>query len=136
MRTAIARGNRRGRGGNFDGTVSQRVDFLITLTGGGGRLLNVAPWTQFFDLQGRAGSACTVSGVTQRKVRGEVRPMGTLRGTVRLRQQVAGDQPGEGGGRRSDFRECQSAVGAPPPGSGRRGAGPDEPPRPNAQKLD
>lgn len=54
----------------------------ITLTGGGGggRILNVAPWTQFFDLKGHPAPKRTVSTVTIRNVRGEFRSLGTLRG--------------------------------------------------------
>lgn len=54
----------------------------ITLTGGGGggRILNVAPWTQFFDLKGHPAPKRTVSNVTIRNVRGEFRSLGTLRG--------------------------------------------------------
>lgn len=54
----------------------------ITLTGGGGggRLLNVAPWTQFFDLKGHPAPKRTVNNVTLRNVRGEFRSLGTLRG--------------------------------------------------------
>ena len=61
----------------------ERITFDgITLTGGGGggRLLNVAPWTQFFDLKGHPAPSRTVSDVTLRNVRGEFRSMGTLRG--------------------------------------------------------
>ena len=54
----------------------------ITLTGGGGggRVVNVAPWTQFFDLKGQPSPARTVNDVTLRNVRGECRSLGTLRG--------------------------------------------------------
>ena len=54
----------------------------ITLTGGegGGRLLNVAPWTQFFDLKGQPPPKRTVNDVTIRNVRGAFRSLGTLRG--------------------------------------------------------
>ncbi|MCX6954638.1 MAG: glycosyl hydrolase family 28 protein [Verrucomicrobia bacterium] len=53
----------------------------ITLTGGGGggRILNVAPWTQFFDLKGQPSPARTVNNVTIRNVRGEFRTLGSLR---------------------------------------------------------
>jgi len=57
----------------------------ITLDGiklaGSGRLLNVAPWTQFFDLQGQPPPARTVSDVTIRNVTGEFRALGSLRGS-------------------------------------------------------
>lgn len=54
----------------------------ITLTGGegGGRILNVAPWTQFFDLKGQPPPKRIVNNVTLRNVRGEFRTLGTLRG--------------------------------------------------------
>ena len=54
----------------------------ITLTGGGGggRLLNVAPWTQFFDLKGLSAPKRQVNDVTIRNVKGEFRSLGTLRG--------------------------------------------------------
>ncbi len=54
----------------------------ITLTGGGGggRILNVAPWTLFFDLKGHPAPQRTVSNVTIRNVRGEFGTLGTLRG--------------------------------------------------------
>ncbi len=54
----------------------------ITLTGGdgGGRILNVAPWTQFFDLKGQPPPGRTVNDVTIRNVRGTFRSLGTLRG--------------------------------------------------------
>lgn len=54
----------------------------ITLTGGegGGRILNVAPWTQFFDLKGQPPPKRTVNNITIRNVRGVFRTLGTLRG--------------------------------------------------------
>lgn len=54
----------------------------ITLTGGGGggRILNVAPWTQFFDLKGLPAPTRSVRNVTIRNVRGTFRTLGTLRG--------------------------------------------------------
>jgi alpha-L-rhamnosidase len=57
----------------------------ITLTSGegGGRLLNVAPWTQFFDLKGQPEPKRTVSKVTIRNVHGTFRSLGTLRGNPR-----------------------------------------------------
>ncbi len=51
----------------------------ITLKGAG-RLLNVAPWTQFFDLKGQPAPKRTVNNVTLRNVRGAYRSLGTLRG--------------------------------------------------------
>lgn len=54
----------------------------ITLTGGegGGRILNVAPWTQFFDLKGQPPPSRKVNDVTLRNIRGTFRSLGTLRG--------------------------------------------------------
>ena len=56
----------------------------ITIDGirlaGSGRLLNVAPWTQFFDLKGLPAPARTVNHVTLRNITGEYRSLGTLRG--------------------------------------------------------
>ena len=58
----------------------------ITLDGiklnGRGRLLNVAPWTQFFDLQGQPGPARSVDHVMIRNVSGTFGSFGTLRGNV------------------------------------------------------
>jgi polygalacturonase len=51
----------------------------ITLKGGG-RILNVAPWTQFFDLKGQPPPSRTVNDVVIRNVTGEFRTLGTLRG--------------------------------------------------------
>ena len=47
---------------------------------GAGRLLNVAPWTQFFDLRGRPAPARTVERITLRNITGSYRALGTLRG--------------------------------------------------------
>ncbi len=56
----------------------------ITMDGirlaGGGRLLNVAPWTQFFDLQGQPAPRRTVNNITLRNISGEYRTFGILRG--------------------------------------------------------
>lgn len=52
----------------------------IQLGGGKGKMLNIAPWTQFFDLQGHPSPARTVSDITIRNVTGEFFTMGTLRG--------------------------------------------------------
>jgi len=52
----------------------------IQLTGGAGRLLQVAPWRQFFDLQGHAPPTQRISHVTIRNVTGSFRSFGTLRG--------------------------------------------------------
>jgi alpha-L-rhamnosidase len=51
----------------------------ITLRGAG-RLLNVAPWMQFFDLQGQPAPARTVNHVTLRRIAGSYRSLGVLRG--------------------------------------------------------
>ncbi len=47
---------------------------------GTGRILNVAPWTQFFDLKGEAPPVSAVHGVTIRNVTGKFGAMGTLNG--------------------------------------------------------
>jgi polygalacturonase len=56
----------------------------ITLDGirlaGSGRLLNVAPWTQFFDLRGQPPPSRRVNGITLRNISGAYRTMGVLRG--------------------------------------------------------
>ncbi len=52
----------------------------LTGGGGGGRILNVAPWTQFFDLKSQPPPARAVNDVTIRNVSGEFRTLGTLRG--------------------------------------------------------
>jgi alpha-L-rhamnosidase len=56
----------------------------ITMDGiklaGGGRILNVAPWMQFFDLQGQPPPKRTVNNITLRNIRGEYRTLGVLRG--------------------------------------------------------
>ena len=56
----------------------------ITMDGiklsGDGRILNVAPWTQFFDLKGLPPPSRTVNNVTIRNVTGEFRALGSLRG--------------------------------------------------------
>ncbi len=52
----------------------------IKLGGGKGRVLNVAPWTQFFDLKGHAPPPRTVNNITIRNVTGEFLTLGTLRG--------------------------------------------------------
>ncbi len=56
----------------------------ITLDGiklaGGGRLLNVAPWTQFFDLQGQPAPTRLVNDITIRNVSGTYRAFGRLQG--------------------------------------------------------
>jgi len=51
----------------------------ITLAGSG-RLMNVAPWTQFFDLQGQPPPARQVNNVTLRNLSGAYGSFGTLRG--------------------------------------------------------
>jgi polygalacturonase len=52
----------------------------IKLGGGAGRVLNVAPWTQFFDLKGHAPPTRTVNNITLRNISGEFYTLGTLRG--------------------------------------------------------
>jgi len=52
----------------------------ITLEGGQGRILNVAPWTQFFDLKGHAPPSRTVNDITLRNVSGEFYTLGSLGG--------------------------------------------------------
>jgi len=52
----------------------------ITLEGGMGRVLNIAPWTQFFDLKGHTPPTRKVNNITLRKIRGEFHTLGTLRG--------------------------------------------------------
>lgn len=56
----------------------------ITLDGielaGAGRLLNVAPWTQFFDLKGLPAPTRSIDRITLRNVRGSYGSFGTLRG--------------------------------------------------------
>lgn len=53
----------------------------ITLAGSG-RLLNIAPWTQFFDLQGHPAPSRQINNVTLRNIKGEYGTMGTLRGNA------------------------------------------------------
>lgn len=52
----------------------------ITLTGGQGRILNVAPWMQFFDLQGHAPPTQKIRHVVLRNISGTFRSFGILRG--------------------------------------------------------
>jgi alpha-L-rhamnosidase len=52
----------------------------VELTGGAGRILQVAPWRQFFDLAGHAPPTQRISRVTIRNVTGSFRSFGTLRG--------------------------------------------------------
>lgn len=58
----------------------------ITIDGirlaGEGRLLNVAPWMQFFDLQGQPPPARTVERIVLRNITGSYRAFGTLRGNA------------------------------------------------------
>jgi alpha-L-rhamnosidase len=51
----------------------------ITLAGHG-RLLNVAPWRQFFDLKGLPAPSRRVNDITLRNLHGTYRTLGTLRG--------------------------------------------------------
>lgn len=56
----------------------------ITLDGitlkGTGRLINCAPWTQFFDLKGLPPPSRKVNGITLKNIRGTYGAFGTLRG--------------------------------------------------------
>jgi polygalacturonase len=56
----------------------------ITMDGiklaGNGRLLNVAPWTQFFDLKGRPAPVRLVNHIVLRNITGAYRTLGTLQG--------------------------------------------------------
>ncbi|MEO5715578.1 MAG: glycosyl hydrolase family 28 protein [Luteolibacter sp.] len=52
----------------------------IKLTGGKGRILNVGPWMQFFDLKGHAPPSRTVRQVVIRNVSGQFLSLGTLYG--------------------------------------------------------
>lgn len=47
---------------------------------GSGRVLNVAPWTQFFDLKGHQPPKRRVNGITLRGIRGSFGSFGTLSG--------------------------------------------------------
>ena len=49
---------------------------------GSGRILNCAPWTQFFDLAGQPPPRRQVNNITLRNVRGEYGAFGTLRGNT------------------------------------------------------
>ena len=51
----------------------------ITLAGSG-RLLNVAPWKQFFDLQGQPPPSRQVNDITLRNIHGTYRTLGILQG--------------------------------------------------------
>lgn len=53
----------------------------ITATGAG-RFLNVAPWTQYFDLQGQPSPARSIDHLVIRNVTGSFSLMGSLRGTI------------------------------------------------------
>ena len=50
---------------------------------GGGRILNVAPWLQFFDLKGNPPPSSEINGVTIRNLTGEFGSMGALGGHAR-----------------------------------------------------
>ena len=54
----------------------------IKLSGGKGRILNVSPWMQFFDLNGHKPPARTVNQVTIRNVSGRFLSLGTLYGNL------------------------------------------------------
>lgn len=53
----------------------------ITLAGTG-RLVNVAPWLQFFDLKGHPPPKRQVNNITLRNIRGSYRALGTLSGNA------------------------------------------------------
>lgn len=52
----------------------------IVLEGGQGRMLNVAPWHQFFDLKGHAPPSRTVQNITIRNITGSFYSLGSLGG--------------------------------------------------------
>jgi polygalacturonase len=52
----------------------------ITLTGGQGRILDVAPWTQFFDLKGQPPPSQTIDHLTLRNIHGTFGSFGRLQG--------------------------------------------------------
>ncbi|MEO5916569.1 MAG: glycosyl hydrolase family 28 protein [Luteolibacter sp.] len=52
----------------------------IKLEGGKGRMLNVAPWSQFFDLKGHAPPSRTVNNITIRNITGAFYTLGSLGG--------------------------------------------------------
>ncbi len=52
----------------------------IQLSGGAGRLIQIAPWRQFFDLQGHAPPTQRISHLTIRNVTGSFRSFGGIRG--------------------------------------------------------
>jgi polygalacturonase len=52
----------------------------VRLEGGQGRVLNVAPWKQFFDLKGHAPPSRTVNNITIRNVTGAFQTLGSLGG--------------------------------------------------------
>jgi polygalacturonase len=58
----------------------------ITMDGirlaGAGRLLNVAPWLQFFDLKGQPSPARRVNNITLRNISGSYRMLGSLSGNA------------------------------------------------------
>lgn len=58
----------------------------ITMDGvklaGYGRMLNVAPWNQFFDLKGQPPPSRQVNNITLRNISGSFRALGTLRGNA------------------------------------------------------
>jgi polygalacturonase len=58
----------------------------ITMDGirlaGGGRLLNVAPWMQFFDLKGQPPPSRQVNNITLRNITGSYRALGVLGGNA------------------------------------------------------
>ena len=49
---------------------------------GSGRLLNVAPWMQFFDLKGQPPPSRQVNNITLRNITGSYRTLGVLGGNA------------------------------------------------------
>jgi polygalacturonase len=49
---------------------------------GTGSMINVAPWTQFFDLQGQPGPTSTVDHITVRNITGSFGAFGSVRGNA------------------------------------------------------
>ncbi|HEX8465382.1 MAG TPA: glycosyl hydrolase family 28 protein [Abditibacterium sp.] len=58
----------------------ENISFEGIQLSGEGRVLNVAPWKQFFDLQGHAPPLRTVKDISIRHLSGQFRAFGTLRG--------------------------------------------------------
>lgn len=58
----------------------ENITFENITLDGSGRLMNVAPWTQFFDLKGHEPPKRRVNGITLRGIRGKFATFGSLRG--------------------------------------------------------